>query len=66
MKPIKIVEDKTCPEMFRLEWSDGVLSEDFYNQTRAHDILRNYDEYRRNMEMQGNNRASAANRRARD
>lgn len=63
MKPIKIVKDSTYPTQYRLKWEDGVLSEDFYNLTRAKDILVNYDEYRRSMEMLGNTRASAANRR---
>ena len=49
MKPIKIVKDQKYPGMYRLKWKDGVLSEDMYNLTRAHDILLNYEEYRANM-----------------
>lgn len=56
-KPIKVVQDTKYPTMFRLQWADGVLSEDFYNKTRAHDILRNYDNYVKNMELYGNTRA---------
>lgn len=48
-KPIMIIEDQDHTGMFRLLWEDGVLSEDFYNATRANDILNNYDEYRNNM-----------------
>jgi hypothetical protein len=40
--PIKITEDTVYPSQYRLEWADGVLSEDFYNKTRATDILNNY------------------------
>jgi hypothetical protein len=54
MKPTSIVKDTKYPNMYRLKWEDGILSEDFYNFTRAKDILRNYDLYRRNMEMVGN------------
>lgn len=44
--------------MFRLEWKDGVLSEDMYNLTRAKDILKNYGEYRKNMVQRKNSLAS--------
>lgn len=47
--PVEIVPDVKYPEMYRLKWVDGVLSEDFYNMTRAHDMLLNYDLYRYNM-----------------
>lgn len=57
MKPIAIVKDTEYTEMYRLRWKDGVLSEDFYNLTRANDILNNYDEYIRNMKMRSNTRA---------
>lgn len=56
MEPIEVVEDKVYKLMFRLKWSDGVLSADFYNFTRANDILRNYDLYVMGMEMRGNQR----------
>lgn len=45
MQPKEIIEDKVYKGMYRLKWSDGVLSEDFYNLTRANDILANYDLY---------------------
>lgn len=45
MKPNKIVKDLEFTGMYRLQWPDGVLSEDFYNLTRVKDILRNYDFY---------------------
>lgn len=47
--PIKITKDIKYPSMFRLEWENGTLSQDFYNLSRAHDILHNYSEYRANM-----------------
>lgn len=49
MKPTKIVEHKKYQGMYYLVWEDGVKSQDFYNLTRANDILKNYDEYRLNM-----------------
>lgn len=49
MKPIEVVADTKNIGMYRLRWKDGTLSEDFYNQTRANDILKNYDQYRENM-----------------
>jgi hypothetical protein len=48
-KPVRIIPDKVHPKMYRLEWEDGVLSEDMYNWTRTNDILNNYDEYVNNM-----------------
>lgn len=57
MKPDKIVEHETYKGMYYLEWPDGVQSADFYNLTRAKDILKNYDSYVNNMEMGGNTRA---------
>lgn len=51
MKPNEVVEDKYCKGMYRLRWPDGVLSTDFYNWTRANDILNNYDYYSRNTEL---------------
>jgi hypothetical protein len=47
--PIKVTIDTKYSNMYRLEWKDGVLSEDMYNLSRANDILRNYKEYRANM-----------------
>ena len=47
--PIKIVKDKIYPDMYRLKWEDGVLSEDMYNLSWAHDIFLHYAEYRENM-----------------
>lgn len=32
-----VVEDKTFLTMWRVRWPDGVLSEDYYNYTRARD-----------------------------
>ncbi len=32
---MKILQDKTYPEMYWVEWPDGTLSADFYNKTRA-------------------------------
>lgn len=57
-KPVGIEQDSKYPEMYRLKWADGVLSEDFYNKTRAHDMLLNYDLYRMGMKMRGNSRPS--------
>jgi hypothetical protein len=48
-RPISIVPDSKYPNMHRLQWADGVLSQDMYNLTRAKDILRNYDKYTDNM-----------------
>ena len=48
-KPIKIIPDDIHPKMYRLQWPDGVKSQDFYNQTIATDILNNYDTYVNNM-----------------
>ena len=48
-KPKKVVPDVKYQDMYRLEWKDGVLSEDMYNLSRANDILRNYDAYVHNM-----------------
>lgn len=47
--PVKITKDIKYPSMFRLEWEDGTLSQDFYNLSRAHDILVHYTEYRKEM-----------------
>ncbi len=47
-KPTKIVKDMKYSNMYRLQWKDRVQSEDFYNLTRANDILRNYLEYAKN------------------
>lgn len=53
MNPIAIEQDKEYPQMYRLKWADDVLSEDFYNLTRAKDILRNYASYRDGMRRRG-------------
>lgn len=57
-RPIKVVPHEHYTGMHRLEWSDGVKSADFYNLSRAKDILRRYDDYldgmRRSKQMQGN------------
>lgn len=53
-KPTEMVKDEKYPEMYRLKWADGVLSADFYNLTRAKDILKNYDFYRNNMKQREN------------
>lgn len=42
---MSIVQDTKYPSMYRVKWADGILSEDFYNKTRAHDILKHYDKY---------------------
>jgi hypothetical protein len=52
MKPTKVVVDDEYEFLYRLEWEDGVKSEDKYNITRAMDILRNYDAYELNMVRQ--------------
>lgn len=49
MKPKQIVEDRNYKGMYRLEYDDGVVSEEMYNLTRARDILRNYPSYVRDM-----------------
>lgn len=48
-EPVKLRQDTKYLSMYRLEWEDEVLSEDFYNKTRANDILKNYAEYRYHM-----------------
>jgi hypothetical protein len=45
MKPIEVVVDKTYPNMWRVRYNDGVISEEMYNLTRANDILKNYRNY---------------------
>lgn len=47
--PIAVVADKYVPLMFRLKWKNGDLSNDFYNETRANDILKNFIQYRDDM-----------------
>ena len=56
MNPETVVKDKKYGKqgMYRLKWPDRVLSEDFYNLTRANDILKNYEEYQDNMNRRGN------------
>ncbi len=46
--PVKVIKDKYVPLMFRLQWSNGDLSSDYYNETRANDILNNYFAYKDN------------------
>ncbi len=46
--PIKVIKDKYVPLMFRLQWANGDLSSDYYNETRANDILNNYFAYKDN------------------
>lgn len=53
MKPNYLVPHKEHKGMYYLAWEDGSLSYDFYNLTRAHDILKNYADYRNNMEKRG-------------
>ena len=53
--PVRIVKDPQYPEMYRLQWEDGSLSADYYNYTRAMDILKNYREYRYRMTLLGRN-----------
>ncbi len=36
---MEIVKDLVHPTMYRIKWSDGVLSADFYNKTRAKEHL---------------------------
>lgn len=40
----KLVQDSVYPEMYRIKWSDGELS-DMVNKTRAKDAIRRYEEY---------------------
>lgn len=49
MKPMRVVDDPIYNKISRLEWADGSISVDWYNLTRANDILRNYDRYVDNM-----------------
>lgn len=85
-KPIRIIEDKKYPNMYRLQWKnlasersvdgargasgdisirtweEGCPKRDGYqesygmfNKTRALDILKNYAEYKHNLELRKNN-----------
>jgi hypothetical protein len=45
IEPTKIVKHETYPDMYRLEYEDGYISKNFYNLTRAADILKNYKDY---------------------
>ena len=49
--PVKIIKDFKYESMYRLEWADGIASEDMYNLTWANDILNNYGVYRQNMKQ---------------
>jgi len=42
---MKILQDKTYPHMYWIQWPDGTLSDDFYNISRA-------NWYRRNLQWQ--------------
>lgn len=64
MNPVKIELDIKYEGMYRLVWENKTVSEDCYNLTRANDILKNYDEYRRNMKMWGNKRSYIWNKEA--
>lgn len=39
----KLIQDKTYPEMYRIEWPDGEIS-DMVNKTRAKEAIRCYEE----------------------
>jgi len=41
MKLERLVPDSKYPSQFRLEWNDGVLSQDMYNITWASEHFRN-------------------------
>ena len=53
MHPIAVIQDTKYPTMYRLKWKDGVLSADFYNLSRANDILQHYDAYVAAMAIRG-------------
>ena len=42
----RIIQDKKYPEMYRIQWDDGEVS-DMVNRTRAKDAERRYEEYTR-------------------
>lgn len=50
MKPVELVKHEVYPQLYRIKYDDGVVSEEFYNKTRASDIIRNYGVYARAME----------------
>jgi len=51
-KEQSIIPDKKYPNMYRVQWPDGVLSEDFYNLARAKEHLRNILEKERKDSIQ--------------
>jgi hypothetical protein len=40
---MKLVKHKVYSEMYCLEWSDGSMSDDFYNKTRAKEYAHRID-----------------------
>lgn len=54
-KPTKVVPCEEYPGLYRLQWKSGDLSQDYYNLTRAKDILKHYREYRKNMALRSQN-----------
>lgn len=44
---MKLVKHKTYANMFYVEYDDGVLTQDFYNKSRAKDFMRRIEEYKR-------------------
>lgn len=42
----ELIQDEKYPEMYRVYWPDGVVS-DMVNITRAKDAIRRYEEYER-------------------
>jgi hypothetical protein len=45
MKPKKIIKHETYVGMYRLYYGKGMVSDNFWNISRANDILNRYDEY---------------------
>jgi hypothetical protein len=52
LKPIGLAPHETHPNMWYVIYSDGKTGENFYNLSRAKDILRNYQEYVDAMKME--------------
>lgn len=46
MKKAKIIKDSIYPEMYRVVWPDGEIS-DMINKTRANDAVIRYEKYER-------------------
>ena len=40
---MKIVANKQYPDMYHIQWPDGTISTDFYNKTRAKELMRRND-----------------------